>query len=56
MGTNNTPLITWTKIIQPMVFIVFPNEGVLFIVGFVMAMHYPLKFQKICYGAQLMYF
>jgi hypothetical protein len=39
-----------------MVFIVFPNEGVVFLLSFVMAMHYSSKFQKICYGTQLMYF
>jgi hypothetical protein len=30
MGTSNTPPITWTKIIQSMVFIKYPHEGITF--------------------------
>ncbi len=38
MGMNNTSLITQTKIIQPMVFEDYPNEGITFFLGFGMAM------------------
>jgi hypothetical protein len=36
---NNTPLIAWTKIVQPMVFTKYPNEGIVFFIGFVRAMY-----------------
>jgi hypothetical protein len=35
LGMNNTPLIACTKIIQPMVFTKYPNEGIVFFLGFV---------------------
>jgi hypothetical protein len=41
MGINNTPPITYTKIIQSMVFIEYPNEGIAFLLGFVKVMQYP---------------
>jgi len=34
-----TPLMAWTKIIQPMVFTKYPNEGIAFFLGFVRAMY-----------------
>ncbi len=49
---TNSPLITWTKIIQPMVFTMYPNEIILFLLRFVGATQYLSKFQKIWYGAQ----
>ncbi len=33
--------------------IVWPNEGIAFLIGFGKAMQYPLNCQKICYGAQI---
>jgi hypothetical protein len=33
LGMNNTPLIAWTKIIQPMVFTEYPFEGIVFLQG-----------------------
>ncbi len=33
LGMNNTPLITWTKIIQPMVFIEYLHESIAFLQG-----------------------
>jgi hypothetical protein len=39
----NTPPITWTKIIQSMVFTEYPHEGIVFILSFVRAMQYPSK-------------
>jgi hypothetical protein len=41
LGTINTPPITLTKIIQSMVFIKYPHEGNVFLLGFVKAMQYP---------------
>jgi hypothetical protein len=41
LGMNNTPLIAQTKIVEPMVFIDYPNEGIAFLLSFVMAMQYP---------------
>jgi len=35
---NNTLPIAWTKIIKPMVFADYPNEGIAFLLGFGMAM------------------
>jgi hypothetical protein len=34
MGTSNTPFIVWTKIIQSMVFIKYPHEGISFLFRF----------------------
>jgi hypothetical protein len=34
-----------------MLFTKYPKEGIAFIIGFGKAMHYPSKFEKICYGA-----
>jgi hypothetical protein len=42
---NNTPLITRTKIIEPMVFANYPKKGITFLLGFGMALQYPYKFQ-----------
>jgi hypothetical protein len=50
LGTSNTLLIVYIKIIQPMVFTVWRNEGIEIILGFDKAMHYPFTCQKICYG------
>jgi len=33
LGTSNTPPIAWTKIIQSMVFIEYPHEGIVFLLG-----------------------
>ncbi len=52
MGINSTPSITWTKIIEPMVFVEYFNEGIVFLLGCGMAMQYPSTFQQIWYGAQ----
>jgi hypothetical protein len=52
MGIRNTPLIAWTKIIQSMMFIEYPHEGLSFLLGFVKVMQYPSRTFKICYGAQ----
>jgi hypothetical protein len=35
---NNTPPIAQTKIIEPMVFVDYPNEGIDFFLGFGIAM------------------
>ncbi len=45
LGMNNTPLIVWTKIIESMVFIDYPNEGIVFLLGFGIDMQYPSMFQ-----------
>jgi hypothetical protein len=42
---SNTLLITQTKIIEPMVFANYPKKGIVFFLGFGMAMQYPSKFQ-----------
>jgi len=39
------PSIAKTKIIEPMVFVDYPNKGIAFLLGFGMAMQYPSKFQ-----------
>jgi len=49
---SNTPLIAQTKIIEPMVFVDYPKEGIAFLLGYGMATQYPSKFQKICEGTQ----
>jgi hypothetical protein len=38
MGMNNTSPLAQTKIIEPMVFEVDPNEGITFLLGFGMVM------------------
>jgi hypothetical protein len=45
-GHKNTPPITWTKIIQSMVLIKYPHEGIAFLLGFVKVMQYPFEFYK----------
>jgi GMP synthase-like glutamine amidotransferase len=52
MDISNTPLIALTKKIQTMVFIEYPHEYIVFLLGFVRAMQYPSKILEICYGAQ----
>jgi len=52
MGMNNTPPIAQTKIIKPMVFVDYPNEGIAFLLNFGMAMQYPSTFQYICDESQ----
>jgi hypothetical protein len=52
MGMSNTPPIAQTKIIEPMVFVDYPNKGIVFFIGFGMAMQYPSRFQYICDGTQ----
>jgi hypothetical protein len=42
---NNTPPIAQTKIIEPMVFENYPNEGIVFLLDFGIDMQYPSKFQ-----------
>jgi hypothetical protein len=37
MGMSNTPLIAQTKIIESMVFVDYPKEGIIFLIGFGMA-------------------
>ncbi len=54
-GMNNTPLIAQTKIIQPMAFIVQPNEGNASLLDFGKVMKYSSKFQKICYRTQCIF-
>jgi len=39
------PQIATTKIIEPMVFVDYPNEGITFLLGFGMVMQYLSKFQ-----------
>jgi len=56
IGTNDTPLNSWTKIIQPMVFTKYPHEGTAFLLGFGMAMQYLFRFQYICYGTQRIFY
>jgi hypothetical protein len=53
MGMSNTPVIAWTKIIQPMVFIEYRNESITLLLSFVRVTQYFSKFQKIWYGAQI---
>jgi hypothetical protein len=43
MGTSNTPIITWSKIIQSTVFTNYPHEGIAFFLDFVWAMQYPSR-------------
>jgi hypothetical protein len=43
MGISNTPPVTRTKIIQSMVFIESPDEGIAFLLSFVKAMYYPFR-------------
>jgi len=45
LGMNNTPPIAQTKIIKPMVFVNYPNEGITFFLGFGIDMQYPFRFQ-----------
>jgi hypothetical protein len=45
MGMNNTPLIAPTKIIEPMMFVDYPKQNNVFLLGFGMAMQYLSKFQ-----------
>jgi GMP synthase-like glutamine amidotransferase len=52
MGINNTPPVTWTKIIQSMVFIEYLHEHIVLLLSFVEVMQYPSKVLLICYGAQ----
>jgi hypothetical protein len=33
-GMNDTSLIAWTKIIEPIMFAYYPNEGIYFLLGF----------------------
>jgi hypothetical protein len=42
--------------IEPMVFIDYPKEGIAFLVGFGMVLQYPSKFQYICNGAQKIFY
>ncbi len=53
LSMSNTLMIVWTKIIQPMVFTMYLNEGVTFLLGFVKVTQYLYKFQKIWYEAQI---
>jgi len=50
LGTSNTFLIDWTKIIQSTMSTNYPHEGIAFLLGFVWAMQYhynsPLCLQK----------
>jgi len=43
LGTSNTLLIAWTKIIQSIMFTNCHHEGIAFLLGFVWAMQYPSK-------------
>jgi hypothetical protein len=52
LGMSNITPIAQTKIIEPMVFTYYTNEGIL--VG--MAMQYPSKFQYINDGAQRIFY
>jgi hypothetical protein len=38
LGMNNTPSIAGTKIIDPMVFVDYPNKGITFLLDFGMVM------------------
>jgi hypothetical protein len=56
MGINNTPSIVWTKIIKPMVFAEYPNEGIVFPsrlwYGYVIPLHISINMvwnPRICY-------
>jgi hypothetical protein len=42
---NNTLPITQIRIIEPMVFTDYPNEGIAFLIGFGINMQHPSKFQ-----------
>jgi len=42
---SNTPPIAQTKIIKPMVFVNYPKQGIVFLLGFGMVMQYPSRFQ-----------
>jgi hypothetical protein len=54
-GHKQYPPKVWIKIIQIMVFIEYPHEGIAFLLGFVKAMQYPSRTFEICYGTQRIY-
>jgi hypothetical protein len=56
LGTSNTFLIGWTKILQSIVFTNYPHEGTAFLLGFVWAMQYPFKSPWCLHITQIRYF
>jgi hypothetical protein len=43
LDISNTPPKAWTKIIQTMLYLKYPHEGIAFLLGFVKAMQYLSK-------------
>jgi len=44
---SNTPLMAWVKMVDPMLFIEHPNEGISYLLGFFLIMQYPFQIFKI---------
>jgi hypothetical protein len=44
---SNTPLMAWVKMVDPMLFIKHPNEGISYLLGFLKIMQYPFQNFKI---------